>query len=100
MRILFACLLIVLILPSVSSADPEPKIMHIKTISWPGLTGFWDSPFLNFREYGENEVEGRFIFDPGIRIYPEMVPGMAIDPGFIGDSEFEFSFGISYVASF
>lgn len=62
--------------------------------------GMWDSPFLNFREYGENDTEGRFIFDPGVRIYPEMVPGMAIDLGFIGDSEFEFSFGVSYVASF
>lgn len=62
--------------------------------------GMWDSPFLNFREYGGNDVGGRFIFDPGVRIYPEMVPGMALDLGFIGDSEFEFSFGISYVASF
>lgn len=59
--------------------------------------GMWDSPFLNFRDYGGNNVGGRFIFDPGIRVYPEMVPGLVLDMGFIGDSEFEFSFGISYV---
>lgn len=56
----------------------------------------WDSPFINFRDYGENDVPGRFVFDPGIRFYPEMVPGLALDLGFIGDSEFEFSFGASY----
>ena len=57
----------------------------------------WDSPFINFREYGTSGQTGRFVFDPGIRFYPELVPGLALDMGFIGDSEFEFSFGASYL---
>ena len=40
----------------------------------------------------------RYIFDPGIRFYPELIPNMALDLGFVGDGEFEFSFGISYMA--
>ena len=57
----------------------------------------WDSPYMNFKDYGQNDREGRFIFNPGLRLYPELVPGLALDMGFVGDSEFEFSFGISYV---
>jgi len=59
--------------------------------------GMWDSPYLDFRSFGQNDVPGRFIFDAGLRIYPELVPGLALDMGFVGDSEFEFSFGASYV---
>lgn len=59
----------------------------------------WDSPFLDYRNYGNNNQPGRFIFDPGIRIYPELVKGLALDLGFIGDSEFEFSFGASYTVN-
>ena len=58
--------------------------------------GIWDSPYLNFRNYGENDQKGRFLFNTGLRIYPELVPGLVLDLGFVGDSEFEFSFGISY----
>ncbi|MCL5105754.1 MAG: YjbH domain-containing protein [Armatimonadetes bacterium] len=61
--------------------------------------GIYDSPYLNFREFGSNDVPGRFLFNTGLRIYPELVPGMALDLGFVGDSEFEFSFGTSYVIS-
>jgi len=59
----------------------------------------WDSPFLNFRDLGKPDQQGRFVFNPGIRIYPELVPKMVLDLGFVGDGEFEFSFGISYVAT-
>lgn len=59
----------------------------------------WDSPFINFRDYGTNDQPGRFVFNPGIRLYPEMVPGLALDLGFVGDSEFEFSFGASYLVN-
>ncbi len=61
------------------------------------VEAMWDSPYLSFRNFGQNNQAGRFIFDPGIRIYPEQVPNMALDMGFVGDGEFEFSFGISYV---
>ena len=57
----------------------------------------YDSPFINFRDYGTDDQSGRFVFNPGIRFYPELVPGLALDLGFIGDSEFEFSFGASYL---
>jgi len=59
----------------------------------------WDSPFLNFRDLGKPDQQGRFVFNPGIRIYPELIPNMVLDLGFVGDGEFEFSFGISYVAT-
>ncbi|MCE5321789.1 YjbH domain-containing protein [bacterium] len=59
--------------------------------------GMWDSPFINYREYGRNDVAGKYIFDVGIRMYPELVPGLVLDTGFVGDGEFEFSFGVSYV---
>ena len=59
--------------------------------------GMWDSSYLNFSRYGQNDVPGRFIMDTGLRIYPELVPGLALDMGFVGDSEFEFSFAASYV---
>lgn len=61
--------------------------------------GIWDSPYLNFRDYGKDGVRGRYLFNVGIRMYPELVPGMALDTGFVGDGEFEFSFGASYVIS-
>ena len=59
--------------------------------------GIWDAPYLNFRKFGNNDVPGRFLFNTGVRIYPEMAPGLTFDLGFIGDGEFEFSFGTSYV---
>lgn len=58
--------------------------------------GIYDAPYLNFREFGGNDVHGRYLFNTGLRIYPELVPGLALDLGFVGDSEFEFSFGASY----
>lgn len=58
--------------------------------------GIYDSPYLNFRDFGEDDVHGRFLFNTGLRIYPELVPNLALDLGFVGDSEFEFSFGTSY----
>lgn len=61
--------------------------------------GVWDSPYLNFRNFGHNNQEGRYLFNTGLRIYPELVPGLVLDMGFVGDSEFEFSFGASYVIS-
>ncbi len=60
------------------------------------VEGIWDSPYLNFRNFGSNDQPGRFLFNTGLRIYPELLPGLVLDAGFIGDSEFEFSFGISY----
>lgn len=57
----------------------------------------WDSPYLNFKDYGQPNRCGRFIFDPGIRFYPYQVPDLALDLGFVGDGEFEFSFAASYV---
>lgn len=66
--------------------------------------GMWDSPFVNFRgSYlnqamtGTSNAAGRFIFDLGLRMYPDLIPGMVIDTGFVGDGSFEFSFGTSYV---
>lgn len=61
------------------------------------VESMWDSPFLNFRDFGQNNAEGRYVFNVGIRMYPELVPGLVLDTGFIGDGEFEFSFGASYV---
>lgn len=57
----------------------------------------WDSPYLNFRRFGENGSSGKYLFNTGLRIYPELVHGLALDLGFVGDGEFEFSFGASYV---
>lgn len=63
------------------------------------LESVWDSPYLNFRHFGKNDQEGRYLFNVGLRMYPELVPGLVLDTGFIGDGEFEFSFGASYVIS-
>lgn len=57
----------------------------------------WDSPFLNFSDFGQNDVQGKYLFNVGLRIYPELLSGLVLDTGFIGDGEFEFSFGLSYV---
>ncbi|MGQ9454615.1 MAG: hypothetical protein ACUVRS_06725 [Armatimonadota bacterium] len=66
--------------------------------------GMWDSPFVNFREAyvnagrrGTSDHKGRFIFDVGLRLYPDVVPGMILDLGFVGDGSMEFSFGVGYV---
>ena len=59
----------------------------------------WDSPYLSFRRFGKNHQDGRYLFNTGLRVYPELVPGLVLDLGFIGDSEFEFSFAVSYVIS-
>lgn len=59
--------------------------------------GIWDSPFIDFRGFPNNNEPGRFIFDTGLRIYPYIAPGLVLDVGVVGDSEFEFSFGASYV---
>ena len=67
--------------------------------------GIWDSPYLNFRNIysggpgvpGNSDVLGRFVFDIGMRMYPDLVPGMVIDTGFVGDGSFEFSFGFGLV---
>jgi len=59
--------------------------------------GIWDSPFVNFSNFGKNDAQGRYLFNVGIRMYPELVPGMVLDTGFVGDGEFEFSFAASYV---
>lgn len=61
--------------------------------------GIYDAPYLNFTDYGTNNVRGRFLFNLGFRMYPQLVPGLVLDAGFVGDSEFEFSFGASYVAA-
>ena len=63
------------------------------------IEGVWDAPYLNFRKLGTNDLHGRYIFDVGLRMYPELVPGLVLDTGFVGDGEFEFSFGASYVIS-
>lgn len=60
----------------------------------------WDSPFINYREYSRNDVAGKYVFDVGMRVYPELVPGLVLDTGFVGDGEFEFSFGVSFVMGF
>ena len=59
----------------------------------------WDGPYLNFRRFGKNDQSGRYLFNVGLRMYPELVPGLVLDTGFIGDGEFEFSFAASYVIS-
>lgn len=59
----------------------------------------WDSPYLNFHNFGKNDQKGRYLFNVGMRMYPELVPGLVLDTGFIGDGEFEFSFAVSYVIS-
>jgi hypothetical protein len=59
----------------------------------------WDSPYLNFHNFGKTDQKGRYLFNTGIRMYPELVPGLVLDTGFIGDGEFEFSFAASYVIS-
>lgn len=65
--------------------------------------GMWDSPFVNFRESylnsarrGTSNHKGRFIFDTGLRFYSDVVPGMVIDLGVVGDGSMEFSFGVGY----
>ncbi|MDH7601520.1 MAG: hypothetical protein QHI38_05155 [Armatimonadota bacterium] len=67
--------------------------------------GMWDSPFVNFREAyvnsarrGTGDHKGRFIFDTGLRFYPEVVPGLVIDLGVVGDGTMEYSFGVGYVS--
>lgn len=59
----------------------------------------WDSPYMNFKSFGKDDQPGRYLFNTGMRIYPELVPGLVLDLGFIGDGEFEFSFGASYAMS-
>ncbi len=66
--------------------------------------GMWDSPFVNFRDSyvnalrrGTSDHEGRFIYDMGVRWYPDVVPGLVIDTGVVGDGSMEFSFGVQYV---
>lgn len=66
--------------------------------------GMWDSPYLNFRDIylhsdrrGVSDQPGRFIFDTGIRFYPDVLPGLVIDMGFVADSQPEYSWGFSYV---
>lgn len=61
------------------------------------IESVWDSPYLNFRSFGKNDQPGRYLFNVGMRMYPELVPGLVLDTGFIGDGEFEFSFAASYV---
>ncbi|MHB9037650.1 MAG: YjbH domain-containing protein [Armatimonadota bacterium] len=67
--------------------------------------GMWDSPYMNFRgiylqpqNKGVGNQPGRFIFDSGFRIYPDVLPGLVIDLGFVADSQPEYSWGVSYVA--
>lgn len=63
------------------------------------IESIWDSPYLNFRNFGRDGEPGRYLFNVGMRLYPELVPGLVLDTGFIGDGEFEFSFAASYVIS-
>lgn len=64
--------------------------------------GMWDAPYLNFRGIfhptlqGRNDVPGRFVYTTGLRFYPDLIRGLAIDLGFLGDGQFEFAFGLSY----
>ncbi|MCE5322993.1 YjbH domain-containing protein [bacterium] len=67
--------------------------------------GMWDSPYLNFRDMyyhadkkGTSDHPGRFIFDTGFRIYPDVLPGFVIDLGVMADSQPEYCWGFSYVA--
>lgn len=59
--------------------------------------GTTDSNFINFREFGGDNVNGRFTYNTGLRFTPETMKGTVIDFGFIGDGAFEFSFGWSFV---
>jgi len=97
--------------------DAHAGITHSERKSISGLFGFevavspsmsiiaegmFDSPFVNFRDAyvasrrGRDNVAGRFIFDMGLRFYPEVAPGLVVDLGVVGDGAFEFSFGTSY----
>jgi len=65
--------------------------------------GMWDSPFVNFRgSYMNNKLTGtsdhagRFVYCTGLRIYPDIMPGMTLDLGFVGDGAFEFAFGAGW----
>jgi hypothetical protein len=62
--------------------------------------GTTDSNFINFRDYGKNDVNGRFTYNTGLRFTPETMKGTVIDAGFIGDGAFEFSFGWSFIHQF
>lgn len=65
--------------------------------------GMWMSPFVNFRDSLENikftgssDHKGRFIYCTGVRMYPDILPGVTLDLGFVGDGAFEFAFGIGW----
>lgn len=67
--------------------------------------GMWDAPYVDFHGiYMEdnpadrNNHAGRFIFDMGLRFYPDLLPGLTIDTGFVADGQPEFSFGFNYAA--
>lgn len=67
--------------------------------------GMWDAPYLNFRNIymnparrGVNDVPGRFVFNMGLRFYPDLIPGFVIDTGVVADGQPEFSFGFGYTA--
>lgn len=67
--------------------------------------GMWDAPYANFRDIylqdipaDRNNHAGRFIFDMGLRFYPDLLPGLTIDTGFVADGQPEFSFGFNYTA--
>jgi len=67
--------------------------------------GMWDSPYVDFRgiylednPVNRNNHPGRFIFDMGLRFYPDLLPGVTIDTGFVADGQPEFSFGFNYTA--
>lgn len=69
--------------------------------------GMWNSPYMNFRDIylhsanvGTDDHPGRFVFDTGFRIYPDVLPGMVIDLGMVADSQPEYSWGFSYVTGF
>ena len=53
--------------------------------------------YVNSIRRGTCDHEGRFIFDTGLRFYPDVVPGLVIDTGIVGDGSMEFSFGVGYV---
>ncbi len=67
------------------------------------VEGMWDSPYLNFNGMymnpalkAQSDKTGRFILDMGLRIYPDILPGVVIDTGFVADGQPEFSFGFGY----
>jgi hypothetical protein len=67
--------------------------------------GMWDAPYVDFRgiylednPVDRNNHPGRFIFDMGLRFYPDLLPGLTIDTGFVADGQPEFSFGFNYTA--